>query len=246
MTRQGETGHAKNMANFETLITTVTGYGITYNPSKSALKLLALQTLETNAKTTFDAVKIAFALYHASVAARESAFSPVSKLMTRVLGAVKALDTIQQIDDNVKALVHKIQGTSTKRGSTVATKQTTTTEVSTTKQNSTIQMSFDTRLENLDKLIKLLNGIPLYVPNEEDIKIETLTALYNDLKAKNTAVITSSVALSNARIARDKVFYKDDTGLFDIAVSVKNYVKSVFGASTPQYKQVSRLVFKSY
>ena len=34
-----ETGHAKNIANFQDLIAFCTGYGATYNPTKTALKL---------------------------------------------------------------------------------------------------------------------------------------------------------------------------------------------------------------
>jgi hypothetical protein len=39
MASTSETGHAKNVANFQDLIAFVKGYGTTYNPSKSALKL---------------------------------------------------------------------------------------------------------------------------------------------------------------------------------------------------------------
>ena len=39
-----ETGHAKNVANFQDLIAFVTGYGATYNPTKNALKLPQLTT----------------------------------------------------------------------------------------------------------------------------------------------------------------------------------------------------------
>ena len=40
-----ETGHAKNVANFEDLISFVTGYGATYNPTKVPIKLASLTTL---------------------------------------------------------------------------------------------------------------------------------------------------------------------------------------------------------
>ena len=47
-----ETGHAKNVANFQTLITFVTAYGATYSPSKTALKLPQLNTLATAAQAS--------------------------------------------------------------------------------------------------------------------------------------------------------------------------------------------------
>ena len=42
-----ETGHAKNVANFEDLISFCTGYGAPYNPSKASIKLAALGTKRT-------------------------------------------------------------------------------------------------------------------------------------------------------------------------------------------------------
>ncbi|MFA6401072.1 MAG: hypothetical protein WCX31_05525 [Salinivirgaceae bacterium] len=42
MTSTSETGHAKNVTNFDELISFVTGYGTTYNPSKDSIKLAAL------------------------------------------------------------------------------------------------------------------------------------------------------------------------------------------------------------
>ncbi len=39
-----ETGHAKNVANFEDFISFITGYGAAYNPTKVPIKLLSLNT----------------------------------------------------------------------------------------------------------------------------------------------------------------------------------------------------------
>ena len=110
---------------------------------------------------------------------------------------------------------------------------------------SSSQMSFDSRIDNLDKLIKLLTSVTAYAPNEADLKVTALTTLLTDLKAKNTAVITAEAPLVNARIARNDVLYKAGTGLVDTSVDVKTYVKSVFGATSPQYKTISGLKFTS-
>ena len=45
MSSTTETGHAKNVANFQNLIAFVTGYGATYSLSKNALKLPQHDTL---------------------------------------------------------------------------------------------------------------------------------------------------------------------------------------------------------
>ncbi len=50
MASTSETGHAKNVANFEDLISFCTSYGTANNPSKAAIQLPALNTLYSNAQ----------------------------------------------------------------------------------------------------------------------------------------------------------------------------------------------------
>ena len=63
------------------------------------------------------------------------------------------------------------------------------------------------------------------------------------LATTNTNVINATTAYSNARILRNKTLYLAGTGLFDTAKDVKAYVKSVFGATSPEYKQISKIKF---
>jgi phosphopantetheine adenylyltransferase len=76
------------------------------------------------------------------------------------------------------------------------------------------------------------------------LKIDTLSLLYATLKQLNVSVISNEIALSNVRLLRNEVMYNSETGLVATGQHVKTYVKSVFGASSAQYKQVSGLIFK--
>ena len=245
MSNNPETGHAKNVSNFESLISFVKGYGATYNPSKDAIRIEALELILANSKKSLIDIDTVFPAYTNAVSARESAFAPLSKIITRVNNAIKATDTTELVDDSVKTLVRKIQGTRASAKISDEEKQQLAAEGKEVNQISASQMGYDNRLENFFKLIMLLNSIPQYNPNEEELKISTLTALYEDLKAKNAAVVETTTPLSNARIARNDIMYKPLLGLVDISFDTKVYIKSVFGASSPQYKQVSKLEFKS-
>lgn len=240
-----ETGHAKNVSNFDELISFATGYGATFNPSKALIKLPALQAQSTASKSTVSAVNAALSAYSNAVSAREVAFEPLSKLSTRILNALKATDTSTQVDESAETIIRKIQGKRATAKKTEEEKQALATEGKSTKEISTSQMSYDSRLDSFDKLIKLLTSVPLYAPNEADLKVTALTTLYADLKAKNAAVVNTNTALSNARIARNDIMYKANTGLVDIALDTKSYIKSIFGVTSPQYKQVSKLEFKT-
>lgn len=240
-----ETGHAKNVAHLDELISFVLGYGTDYNPSKLSIKSDALQTLSGYAKKAIDGVNAALPAYSNAVAAREAAFAPLSKLVTRVLNALKATDTTNQVDESANTFARKIQG---KRATSKKTEAEKKAEVDAGKEVveiSSSQMSYDSRLDNFDKFIKLLTSVSLYAPNEEDLKVTALTALYNDLKTKNSTVVSATTPLSNARISRNDVLYKANTGLVDTAMDAKTYIKSLFGATSPQFKQVSKLEFNT-
>jgi hypothetical protein len=243
MASVSETGHANNVANFESLITTATAFGTAYNPSKDNLKLPALQALLSASRESLNAVNIAQSAYSNAVSARESAFDPFGKRITRVNNALKASGTTAQVNESAQTIVRKLQGKRASAKLTDEAKQALEAEGKEVTQISASQLSYDSRLENFDKLIMLLVSIPLYKPNEEDLKIESLKALYNEFKGKNNDVLLASIQLSNARISRNDILYKPITGLVDVASDIKIYLKSVFGATSPQFKQVSKLNF---
>ena len=238
-----ETGHAKNVATFEDLISFCTGYGASYNPSKKSIQLKDLGTKRTEAVNALAAVNSGLPPWTNAVNERQILFDPLKKLVTRVVNAAAASDVSKQIVDDVKTISRKLQGTrASAKGPTVPDDPNTPADES-QKSISASQMSFDSRIENMHKLIELLSAQAGYAPNEPELSTAGLTTLLNDMKNKNTAVINAYTAVSNARIARNKVLYDETTGLAKIAADVKAYVKSVFGATSAEYKQISKLKF---
>jgi hypothetical protein len=237
-----ETGHAKNAATFEDLISFCTGYGATYNPSKAALKLPALATQLTGANAALQAVKVAKTAYDNATNARELAFKPLKPLATKVVNGLAATEAAAQTVDDVKTTNNKIQG---KRAKAVEKPDAKALAAGAepVKTASTSQQSFDKLIDHFAQLIATLTAEPKYLPNENELKVATLNTLLTDLRAKNTAVIAATTTLSNARIARDKALYGETIGILDVAQDVKQYVKSLFGATSPQFKQVSGLKF---
>ncbi|UKT65827.1 hypothetical protein [Pedobacter mucosus] len=240
-----ETGHAKNVANFETLISFVTGYGAAYNPSNVAIQLTGLQTKAANAKTATENLNNLLAIYSTLVAARRDAFEPLSKLSTRVFNSLKASSASQSNIDSAETNHRKLQGRRASPKLTEEEKQSLIAVGKEVKQISVSQQSFDSQLDSLDKQIKLLSVIPAYAPNEVELQTATLTNLHTDLTQKNRATINQITTLSSARIARDEEMYNVEIGLIVVALDTKNYAKSLFGVSTPQYKQISSLPFKN-
>lgn len=240
MTSTSEQGHAKNVANLQDLISFVTAYGATYNPTKTALKLAQLNTLSTTAQTSLSDVIAKNTLYNSKVNERVLAFSNLKSLSTRLISALEITDASAEKIKDAKAFNRKMQGC---RASTIPIPIDPNTPAPTT--NSTAQLSFDQQIEHLAGLIAVLQSEATYAPNETELKIATLTTKQTDLTTKNNAVKTAFTGISNSRIARNAILYGTDTGLVNISSEVKKYIKSIFGSTSPQFAQVKGIAFKT-
>ena len=253
MASSSETGHAINVAHFENLISYCTGYGATYNPSKAAIKLAALGTLRTNAQASLVTVTNTNTFFLNGTNTRQVLFAPIKGLATRIVNALSATDATKEMIADAKTINRKIQGARKGGGKTPPVPPVVPVippvgeaPPADLNQISVSQQSYDSLIENFEKLVILVQSEPTYTPNETDLQVATLTALVIDLRAKNTVVINATTDLSNARLARNKILYKDLTGLYDIQLEVKKYVKSVYGATSAEYKQVRKIKFTKH
>lgn len=239
MASTSETGHAKNVANLQDLISFCNGYGANYNPTKNALKLPQLNTLLTASQTSIADIITKNTAYNSKVNERVTAFSSLKSLSTRLVNALETTDATPQTIKDAKGFNRKMQG---KRATAPTTPIDPNTPAPAT--ISTSQQSYDQQIQHLAGLISVLQSEPSYAPNETDLQIATLTAKQADLTAKNNEVATAYTNISNARIVRNNTLYADSTGLVEIATEVKKYIKSLFGASSPEFAQVKGIEFK--
>ena len=238
MASTSETGLAKNVANLQDLISFVTGYGATYNPTKNALKLPQLTALVTASQASLADVVTKNTIYNNKVNERVVAFKDLKSLSTRLINALQTTDATSEKVADAKAFNKKMQGVRAK-----AIETPTDPNAPAPNTISTSQQSYDQQIQHLAGIISVLQTEPSYAPIETDLQITTLTAKQAELTAKNNAVSTAYINASNSRIARDTTIYGTDTGLFDIASEVKKYIKSVFGATSPQFAQVKGIEF---
>lgn len=239
MASKSETGHAKNVAHFHNLIEFVSAYGATYNPSKTSIQLPQMIAQHTAADTSLAAVIPKNTDFNTKVNLRAIAFSDVRFLATRLMAALQATDASEQTIADAKTFNNKIQGKGASKPKTPLNPNDPPPD-----SISTSQQSFDQMIQHLSGLKSVLESEPSYAPNEVDLQIPSLDAKIADLTEKNNAVATVYAAVSNARIARDKIIYTDENSLFETAKDVKLYVKALFGAKSPEYAQVRGIEFK--
>lgn len=166
-----ETGHAKNVANFEDITSFCNGYGGSYNPSKIAIQIPSLNTLHTNAIAAIEDVNTANTAFINATNARQIAFNPVKPLATRLVNALEATDATDELIKDAKTLNRKVQGSRKGKGTKPEASPTPPDTPTEDKQISVSQQSYDSIIENIGKLGELVISEPSYAPNEFDLQV---------------------------------------------------------------------------
>ncbi len=251
MPSTSETGHAKNVANFEDLISFCNGYAATYNPSKDALAIAKLKDLQTQAKDSLQQAKTTKTSFNNATNTRQLAFKDLKPLATKIVNALTVSGATALAVADAKTINRKIQGakangsakTPIAAGSPPKGELEGAAATPTDKTISTSQQSYDSLIDHFTKLIESVSQDANYKPNEKELQTATLQTKLDSLKTSNTDLVNTYTNWSNARINRNTTLYNPLTGLVQTALEVKKYVKSVFGATSPQFKQVSGLEF---
>lgn len=242
MASTSETGHIKNVANFETLISFCVGYGSVYKPTKDSLTIVQLEALHTEAKDKLDVFTKARTSHKSISNERRKAFADFKTFSTRVVNAFAVSGVDNLSIDQAKSINKKIQGTSSASKSVGSGS---VDDENLPKNISNSQQSFDRLIDHFSNLIAVLREHPMYAPNEEDLQLPALETKLSGFKKHNSNVIASYTVYNNTIIGRDFTLYNPLTGLVQTAKEVKKYVKSIFTTNSPQYKQISALEFKT-
>ena len=238
MSQQIETGHAKNVANFEKLIEQVKTYSA-YNPSIDNLKIPKLTSLYNDALTSLNTVKEKRIANKNAISDRQKAYEGLKPKTTRVINQLDILGLNKTTMEQAKSLNRLIQG-SKKNNTSITERQTDTSE-----GKSTSRQSYTQTAENFSKLLQLIATLSSYNPNTDDIKLANLTTYHNSLVSTTQVVNQTEAELNTALMARNSILYAEPFGLHETALNVKKYVKSVYGATSPEYKKVSKIEFRT-
>lgn len=250
MSTTTEQGYAKNVPSFEKLIKRCIGFGASYKPVREDLQVTKLTLAHDQAKVAFDSYKESITNFQNATNQRNTAFEGLRPLLTRVINALSYMKDTEQTVEDVKARKRKIDG---KRANpimpgAVVTDKTAATTASTEpspKKISVAQLSFDSIVEHFSQIIVTLTAEKRYHPNETDLTVEALENKLAAMQQANSEVMQATTDLLNARQGRDSALFHPDNGLVTLARAVKKYVKSAYGAGTPQHKQLTELRFSS-
>jgi hypothetical protein len=237
-----ESGHTKNVSTFLELVGFVNGWGATYVPTKAAISAANLAALHPVCEAAVKAADDQEKVFADLVDKRMIAFDPLQSLSTRVTNAFSVIDLPQDTVNGAIEINRKIQG---KRATPKKDNPPTEGEQKGKggKSISASQMSYDNNVKHFSDLTAWVALQATYNPNETDLKLAALNTYKSKIDKANKDVIAGQVPYENKMDARDALLYAPKTGMVDIALEVKKYAKSAFGASSAKYKQISGLKF---
>lgn len=236
MASNSETGHVVNIANFKLLIDKCVAFTTNYKPSNTDLTVANMTLLWKAGDDSHKALTTVMQLAKNPINAREILFAPLDKLVTKTLNILKSTKASKQLKADAKTLADRI------RGFGVKTKKM---PDGTENPNSvsTSHQSFVQRQDTFKQLIDLYKNEPLYAPAEVELKTVTLDVLNASMKTANDGIGLIITPVDTARVARDKSLYAESTGMVDLALQCKDYVKGAFGSKAPEAKLVTGIKF---
>jgi hypothetical protein len=240
-----QTSISSNLTNAEELIDRVSSFGPKYNPVPVAFTIPSLTELKASADSLASIAKTAENIWKNSTSSRSLVFDAADGLVTRayssycISGAPE--QSIQQAESKVRTY-RNIRVSEKPTDEEIAAAKAEGKELRINVQHNA---TFDKKVENFGDIIDFLNNSGHYGPNETDISIAGLTAKHEEMKSNNKICSQNTIELDNARMLRDTVMFSKGTGLVDVSLGVKKYVKSAFGATSVQYKSISGLKFKN-
>ena len=236
MASTSEVGNNKNVANFNTLAQILEEMGTLYNPSNANITLVSLNPIRVSLAAAVNNLNEKKPIYTNAVADREIAMTAMKIKSSRILNAFKSVNVSEKDKENATSLVRKIRGDRRRAKVNPDTADANTI--------STAQLSYDSRIANIDVLIAFISSHPEYNPNESDIQITSLQTSNQELKNLTQTVNNAGNALITARKERNDILYNNAGNVIDIVREVKSYLKSLGDDGKPYYKAVVRLQFK--
>lgn len=239
MAAQYETGYSTNIGNFKKLRGYCEALGASYNPALVLIQVASLQAQSTAVRIIQSEYTDLYNDYQLTVNANQINFKPSRNRATRVLAATKSCGTTTENIQNVKSLCDTLRGIRHTAMPAPGTPEA---------DNiiSTSHQSMQNIVRTWGQLIDLLSKIPEYLPTTPDITVAELTLWRSTIIASLNLTIQKYAELTIKRSVRNQAFDLPQTGLCDVAQQAKEYIKSVFGASSNEYHHVAKIQFRRH
>lgn len=218
--------YTKNAECYSRLVDVCTGLGGHYNPGHQPLQLKAMRALLTEAQSSLQDVLQKKEAYHRILNERSSTFDGLTILAGRVIGTLAAVQVPLATLEDARYYYRLLAGKRATSRPPVSSDEKDDQSPETRKFG---RLTYADRAVNFESLVRMVQGLPAYKSNEPELQVPALMETAANLHTLNRKVYEAKVALSTARLQRERVFYRKNTGVVEVAMASKRYVRVVFG-----------------
>ena len=239
-----ETGHAKNVANFETVTIILIGLGVVYNPTQVLILLGALQTKLSEAKAILDTVDTAQADKAVKIDELQAEFEGFDKYVVNIKRTAEVEINDAAFTADLQTVVNRMRPQNRKTG---LPDDPNTPEDESRTARSTSMRSYDNQIAHLADIAALIRTKgDAYRPNDAEYRIDAIEAKITALTAKVNAARVATATLGNEMDTRDLVLYHPETGVLKLVKLIKTQLARKPGKDSAAYQQINALEFRKY
>lgn len=238
-----ETGHVKNVANFETAIFVLTALGRSYNPNQGLILLTALQVKLMEFKAALANVDTKDAEYRVETDEVQAEFDGLTAYVVNVKRTAEVEINDPAFTADLQTVVNKFfpKGRNTGLDDDPLTPDIDESRTA----RSTSERSRDKLIAHLSDIIALLETkASLYNTNDLAYTLDAIKAKRDRLTARNNASKQALIAKANAEDARDNLLYNEETGIITLVKLIKTELARNPGKNSTAYQQINALVFR--
>jgi hypothetical protein len=201
-----------------------------------------MRALLKEAQSSLQDVSLKQDAYHRILNAKSSAFDGLDILANRVIGTMEALQMPEATIEDARYFYRLLAG----KRATPAPRSPIPSEDSDEEKLKTHgfqQLSYVAKASNFFKMVQMVNALPAYVSNEPDLQIPALMERAAPLQSLIEEADKAKIALSTARLKRNRILYRANTGMVDNAKLVRRYIRVAFGTRSGEAAQLKEVSF---
>jgi hypothetical protein len=232
-------GHARQLENFNTLISIATELGTEFNPAKENLKLVSLKKIYTEATDVLEDWIQASNEMERATSLRRDAITKIGKFVTSIGREAKICGINGEVMEDVKLAIKQCRSSrSSEKVTQVEGEINNKVQKGGSSYNSTIR-----RIESYFRLIDLLAATPEYESNNDELRIEALKESSSNLRDLQQKYMASLVKLERIRGHRDRLLFSKNASIVSTGQLVKDYLRNHFKDAKTELKTISAIRF---
>jgi hypothetical protein len=226
----------KTAGSFDKVLGSCKSIGERYQPKAPSLSITAMSELQERSQQTTQAVIVTRAAYRLAINNRRESFAGIPKLSVRIVRMLASSEESRENLSDAISLKDSLQTATRSRKSASAVKSE---EAPAPARRAPARRNYDTRIESFANLIKIVEDMGSYDPNEADLTLEALKAKLADLRSKSHEVNMALINFDKARNERKQVIYGPH-GVTETIKAVKDYIRGAFGQGSSELEQIMK------